>query len=221
MTNRLLAIANLINNKDKKEISVIDVGSDHAYLSIYLINNKIATKVTNIEVNKKPLENGYENVKRHNLLSQIDFVLNDGFKDLNLNREVDYITISGMGATSIINIIENNKHQIPSCYVVQPNNDIDKLRKYLQNHNYIIDTELVINDMGVYYEILKFHLDKQTNILTDLDLFVGPINKLNKNDPVLHNYLSMRVRNIERFDVTKINANLFNEYQILKEFLKC
>ncbi|GAA5414605.1 tRNA (adenine(22)-N(1))-methyltransferase TrmK [Ureaplasma ceti] len=218
MTNRLLAVANLIKSHNH-QVSVIDVGSDHAYLSIYLVENGLADRVTNIEVNELPLKNGYENVQKHNLLDKIDFVLNDGFKNLDLKRAIDYVTISGMGATSIMNIVENNLHQVPQYYIVQPNNDVHKLRSFLKNHNYIIDNEEIIYDAGLHYEILKFHKADTTNILDDVDLFVGPVNKVSLTE-VKKAYFLQRIKGIERFDLEKISSQLKQEYLVMKEFLE-
>ena len=215
INNRLLAIANLINDNP---ISVIDVGSDHAYLSIYLIQNQICQKVINVEVNQQPLLNGLNNVKKANLESYIDFKLNNGLLNLDLNQKTDYVTISGMGASSIIDIISNNTHQKPSYYVVQANNDVNKLRQFLKENNYEIDNELVVEDNGIYYEVLKFHQSDKTNILNDVDIFIGPINKNSRNDN-LFNYLLNKKNHISKMNLDKIKDVLKNEYKVLLEFL--
>ena len=133
---RIAFIADLINDAQ----NVVDVGSDHAYLAkILLVNNK-AQHVTNIEVNQGPLENGINNLTKNNLLKRTTNILNDGFKGLILEQTFDYCVIAGMGATSIIEILEQNKNQIKN-YILQPNTQSYKIRKYLNNHSYQIKVE--------------------------------------------------------------------------------
>ena len=87
---------------------VVDIGADHAFLSINLIKNNRVNSVSNIEINELPLQNGYKNVVNAQLTNKIKFYLNNGLKNLTLNPAPEYICISGMGADNIIEIISNN-----------------------------------------------------------------------------------------------------------------
>lgn len=117
---RLNKICQLINDADY----VVDIGSDHAYLSIELIEQNRAKFVTNIEINQAPLENGYKNVCQKHFEKKINFFLNDGLLNLDLKRKIDYLCISGMGADNIIQIILNNKNNEVNKYILQANTDI-------------------------------------------------------------------------------------------------
>lgn len=214
---RLLAIAQLINDKP---VSVIDVGSDHAYLSIYLVSHQLCKRVTNVEVNQQPLENGLKNVTEVELNDYINFKLNDGLKDLYLPYKTNYVTISGMGANNIIEIIQNNTYQIPNYYIVQPNNDLVVLRKFLQNHNYTVTDVQLVYDNKIYYEIYKFKPSQSSNLITDLDIYLAPIKLL---DPEQLNawktYWLQRYHHLAKMPIDKVHPELQKEFIVLKEYL--
>lgn len=211
MNNRLLAVANFIKNADQ----IIDVGCDHAWLSIFLIQNKLCNNVINIDCNIAPLENGKRNVNKQGLSSKISFILNNGLENLKLDKKIDYITICGMGAQNIIDIITNSSI-VPDFYIVQPNNNVPKLRQWLKNNQYKIINEIVIIDNDIYYEILVIKKD-ETNINNNIDIYIGPINKLN-NLEIFKNYLIYKLNYFSNFDLKIINHNLRVEIETIKEY---
>lgn len=214
---RLLTIAQLITNNP---VSVIDVGSDHAYLSIYLISHHQCQRVTNVEVNQQPLENGLKNVTEAQLNEFIDFKLNNGLKDLYLPYRTDYVCISGMGASNIIEIIQNNTYQTPNYYVVQPNNDLVLLRKFLKQNNYAVTNVELVVDNKIYYEVYKFEPSQSSNLKTDVDIYVAPIHYININQlQDWKTYLLQRYHHLSKMPMDKVNLELRQEFKILKEYL--
>nr|MDE5617639.1 class I SAM-dependent methyltransferase [Ureaplasma sp.] len=175
---RLNKICQLINNANY----VVDIGSDHAFLSIALIEQSRAKFVTNIEINKSPLNNGYKNVCAKKLQKQINFFLNDGLLNLDLKKEIDYLCISGMGADNIIQILKNNKNNIVKNYILQANTDISKLKYFLLNNGFIISNEIIVLENKRYYEIIQC-IEKKSNIIwTNKDYFIGPILSINNEN---------------------------------------
>ncbi|MDE6894036.1 MAG: class I SAM-dependent methyltransferase, partial [Malacoplasma sp.] len=96
---RIREIANLINNTK----IVVDVGSDHAQLSIFLISENRANLVYNIEKNDKPFLNSVNNTKKYK--DKIINLKSDGFEKFDKSIEIDYCTISGMGSKTMIEIL--------------------------------------------------------------------------------------------------------------------
>lgn len=211
MNNRLLAVANFIKNADQ----IIDVGCDHAWLSIFLIQNKFCNNVINIDCNVAPLKNGKRNVNKLGLSNKISFILNNGLENLKLDKNIDYVTICGMGAKNIIDIIASSSIS-PNFYIVQPNNNIPKLREWLKNNQYQIVEETVIIDNDIYYEILVIKKGN-TNIYNNVDVYIGPINKLN-DSVILKNYLIYKLNYFSNFDLNMINPNLRIEIETIKEY---
>lgn len=212
---RLQAIYNLIIEKTNH---VVDVGSDHAYLSIALIKNNKANIVSNIEINTLPYENGFNNVKRFHYENRINFYINDGLKNLSL-PPVNYICISGMGADNIIEIITNNNLNKPNYYLLQPNTDIYKLRKYLLENHYEITNEILVEDKNYFYEVIQAKLSHKNNIIyNNVDYYIGPILKNNSTNH-LQNYLLNKFNYLSKIIDKVTNLDLINEYQTIKEFL--
>lgn len=212
---RLQVIYDLIADQTNH---VVDVGADHAYLSIALIKNNKAKMVSNIEINTLPYKNGINNVKRHHYESKIHFYLNDGLKDLKLPH-VDYICISGMGADNIIEIISNNNLNKPDYYLLQPNTDIHKLREYLFINHYEIINEVVIEEKKYYYEIIMVKPDHKINFTySNEDRYIGPILKTCPTK-TLQNYLLHKYNYLSKIIDKATNLDIINEYQTIKEFL--
>ena len=103
ISNRLKSIASLVTNED----IIADIGCDHAYLDIYLVKNKIIDKAYVSDVNYSALNNGIKNIKKYNLEDKIDAKLSDGISSI--SEDVNTIVISGMGASTIIKILDNPK----------------------------------------------------------------------------------------------------------------
>lgn len=201
---RLISIASLINNVNK----VIDIGCDHAYLSLYCLQNKKANFFYNIDINKEPLLSGFNNIKKNGFENKTEFILNNGLNKLELNADI--LVISGMGANSAIQIIKNSKVKYPK-YIVQPNNNLYKMRKFLQKNNFSITNELLVYENNLYYEIIEFVASLETNIFDEFDLYIGKFLKSNKSNEMFE-YINKRINKIK--DVVNITQNL----EIKKEF---
>jgi tRNA (adenine22-N1)-methyltransferase len=76
---------------------VVDVGCDHCYLAINLLQQKIATFVYNIDIAKKPLASGISNLRKAKLLDYTKNICNDGFSNLHEKIVANYCVISGIG----------------------------------------------------------------------------------------------------------------------------
>ncbi|WP_303923439.1 tRNA (adenine(22)-N(1))-methyltransferase TrmK [Ureaplasma parvum] len=210
---RIAFIADLINDAQ----NVVDVGSDHAYLAkILLINNK-AQHVTNIEVNQSPLENGINNLAKNNLLKRTTNILNDGFKGLILKQTFDYCVIAGMGATSIIKILEQNKNQIKN-YILQPNTQSYKIRKYLNNHSYQIKVEHIFVEKKFFYEIIICSKTINVPKLIEKDYYIS--SQMHKDSLNLYfKFLKRRYEYLKALDISLVSENIVKEYEYIKEFI--
>ena len=148
ITKRLKTIADLI----PKDSSVIDIGTDHAYLPIYLYQNNISKDITATDVSQNVLKSSLNNLTKYNLNNKISLVLADGFK--NIEKIYDVAVIAGMGTSTIKKILDTKK--LPEILIIQSNNDHYELRKYMQDLGYKITKEVVIKDGKHYYVIIKY-----------------------------------------------------------------
>ena len=169
ISNRLLTIANLVNDN----CSIIDIGCDHGLLDIYLVNNRNNIKIIASDVNKNAIENVRNNIKKYNV-NNIDTRLGNGL-DIVSKDEIDTIIISGMGTYTIIDIFNNNIDKLDNVndIIIQSNNNIDILRKYLVSINYYIEEEALIKDKNIIYTVIKFK--KGNRKYSNKELLLGPI----------------------------------------------
>nr|VZK65317.1 tRNA (adenine(22)-N(1))-methyltransferase [Mycoplasma feriruminatoris] len=138
---RLTQVANLINNTT----TIADIGTDHAYLPIYLIKNNKAKLVYACDINQKPLKIANNNVKKFGLENQIFTILSDGLEFVK-NKEIldiDYVTICGLGSQTILEILKNDHKKIKN-YLICSNTSIKNLRLWAIKNNYLIKKEMFI-----------------------------------------------------------------------------
>lgn len=190
---RLKTIADLV----PKNSNVIDIGTDHAYLPIYLYQNNITNNITASDVSPRVLKSSYENLKKYNLENKIPLILSNGFN--NIKKTFDIAIIAGMGAHTIKTILNNSN--IPNILIIQSNNDHYELRKYLNSLNYKIAKEIAIKDKKHYYIIIKYIKEKET--LTNSELLFGKSNNIN-----YFNYLKEKYQDL----YNKSHNKLFLDY---------
>ncbi len=159
---------------------VIDIGSDHAYLAINLLNNKKAQMVCNVEVNQKPLEAGINNLIKYNCLDKTQNILNNGLKDINTKLDdihFDYLTIAGMGSNNIIEILQHNQ-LIVDTYILQTNRNEYALRHWLIHHGYSILQEHVVKERDIFYPILVVKKVRNHKLYKKIDLYFGKLSNV-------------------------------------------
>lgn len=194
---RLLQIAMMI----EKNKVVFDVGSDHALLPCFLVENGICEKVYAGEIAKGPLERTKENIKRHHLEDKVIPVFSDGLAKA--EDDVDIVVIAGMGYHTIKHILESCDVSRYQYFIVQANSDVNLLRAYLSENFYTIEDERVVFDTH-YYEIIRFCADMH-DPYNELEIRYGPIN-LARRDEVFLAYLAY-----QREKLLKINERANKE----------
>ncbi len=150
LSNRLKAIVKFVDKKD----SIVDVGCDHGYLSIYLVENKLVKKVIASDINQNALNSAISNIEKSNL--DIETVLSDGIQDINL-KGINTLVISGMGTSTILHILsDSNKLKNINKLLLQSNNDHEDLRRNLNKIGYYLEDETYTFDKGKWYVTCKF-----------------------------------------------------------------
>ena len=190
LTDRLLTIANLVT-KGKR---VADIGTDHGYIPVYLLNKGHVDFAILADVNKGPLENARNEVRHNNLTDKVNLRLGSGIEVLNEN-EVDEVIIAGMGGILISELLEAKKsvaHNLDKL-ILQPMQAQDELRKYLLNNGYeILDEVLVKEDFRIYEIIVTKYISKNTSIEDEIYYEVGK--KLIENkDPLLNEFIDKKI----------------------------
>lgn len=150
LSKRLKSLAALVSSDD----IVADIGCDHAYLDIYLVQNNIVPFTLACDINEKALNNGIKNIKKYGLEDKITTRLGDGINFL--NEDINTLIVSGMGTSTIIKILSNKNIDQINKLIIESNNNHFLLRTYLTNHGFYISHESTIYDNGKYYINIVF-----------------------------------------------------------------
>ena len=184
LSKRLEMIASLV-----PEGSIpADIGTDHGYIPIYLIENQIAARAIALDINKGPLERVRMHIVGHGLKGQIETRLSDGLKEVKPG-EVDTMIAAGMGGALTIRILENSPEIVASIreFILQPQSEIHKVREYLSRHDFCLVAEDMIEEDGKYYPIMKLVHGKESEYSRE-ELYYGRI-LLEERHPVLYQFL--------------------------------
>lgn len=152
LSNRMLALTDLLDTG----LSVADIGCDHAFVSIYLVKEKLADKVIAMDIGKGPLEIAKQNIAAAGLVDKIETRLSDGAKELSVG-EVQAAIIAGMGGMLMEKILKASSEVFRAMkeLVLQPQSDLPHFRKFLDDNGYEIIDENMIYEDGKYYPMMK------------------------------------------------------------------
>ncbi len=143
LSERLHMTANMV----RPGMPIADVGTDHAYLPVYLIREGIIPRAFAGDVRKGPLENARMTVERFSLTDKIQLVLSDGLKNFEPNC-VNDIVIAGMGGNLISGILSECDwvKTVGNHFVLQPQSHAEVLREYLTTNGFEIIREDVARE---------------------------------------------------------------------------
>lgn len=173
LSPRLQIIYNMVPRCD----TVADVGCDHGYLTIALLQGKVAKKAIAMDVNKGPLESARINIGEMQLNAQVEFRLSDGLTKLGRD-EADIICICGMGGNLIQRILGAKLEiaQSAKALILEPQSECRGVREYLDSNCFtIVDEELCIEEGKIYPIIKAVYSPEHTKGLSDAELEYGPV----------------------------------------------
>lgn len=152
LSKRLKAVAELVT----PGMRLADVGTDHGYIPIYLTEAGVIPSAIAMDINKGPLERAKEHIWEHGLEGKIQTRLSDGLKNLQMN-EADCMIAAGMGGGLVIRILSEERDTAGSLkeLILQPQSEIDSVRKYLTEEGYRIVAEDMVYEDGKYYPMMK------------------------------------------------------------------
>ncbi len=153
---------------------LLDVGSDHAYLPIDLVERGRIEGAIAGEVVDGPYQSALKNVEAHGLKEKIQVRLANGLAAFEEEDQVSAITIAGMGGRLIATILEEGLGKLANVerLILQPNNREDDLRIWLQDHDFQIVAESILEEAGKFYEILVVEAGQMK--LSASDVRFGP-----------------------------------------------
>lgn len=155
LSPRLMACSGFVAPGDR----VADVGCDHGYLSIYLLTHGIASAVIASDIREMPLQSAVVNAEKYGVLDKIRFFLSDGVQ--NIPRDFDTLVCAGMGADTMVSILEGAPWLKNSQYrlILQCQSKTHFLRKYLSESGWRITEETVVRDGRFLYTVMEVYYE--------------------------------------------------------------
>lgn len=192
LPKRLGLIASFV----KKGSVVYDIGCDHALLDIFLTlyNENECYACDKIE---NALHFARKNIKKYNLEDKIEVICSDGLKNIEV-KENSIAVISGMGTSTILEILNNEQISKFSYLLVAPHNDYKIFRKATSKLGLKITEEMVLFENKIYYLIFK--LEHGNAKYSKKDLEFGPILRKN-NDLETLSYFHLQL--LEKLEILK------------------
>ncbi len=148
---RLKCVADMVNPGAR----VADIGTDHAYIPIYLIQHKVASSVLAMDVRKGPLEGAKEHIRQCHLEDNITTKLSDGLIEL-CDGEADTVIIAGMGGRLVCRILEDGRpfEKGVENLILQSQSELQQFREFLRQKRYQITKEDMVIDEGRFYPVI-------------------------------------------------------------------
>lgn len=198
MDKRLLKIAEITGCVN----TVMDIGTDHGYLPVYLIENKKVQSAIVSDVSLESLNKANRLINSLGLSDKIESREGGGFSILHDEDEIDVAIIAGMGGNLIASILEAADSLIRQKnirLILQPMQNPEVLRKYLLDHSYYIKSENLVQDDRFIYQIIEaLPGGENAQVYSELELAFGK--KTSYDEEALTNYMALlknKKQNIE------------------------
>lgn len=169
---------------------VADIGTDHAYIPVYLLENGIAKFAIASDVNKGPLERAVANAEKYGVDDKMRFTLADGLNGVEPERDnVSDIVICGMGGELIARIIDESEYTRRDGVhlILQPMTAADDLRKYLDENGFAVLDEKLSTAAGKTYCCMLVEYDGVKRTSTPAQLLLGKV-AIQKREPIFEKY---------------------------------
>lgn len=183
LSKRLETVASLVEEGS----SIIDIGCDHALLSIFIVLNKNPKKVIASDNKEGPLVHARENVEKYKMTDKVKIKLGDGVDPI--EEDIDTIIMSGIGGMNIVGILKykTDKFKNVDTIILSPNTDSDFVRREVCKLGFYIEEEKLVKDNNLIYPIIRFKRGKRH--YKKIEYLLGPI-LISKREELFIEYLN-------------------------------
>ena len=167
---RLLACADLVPPCRR----AADVGCDHGYLAIHLLQSGKAESVIASDIHEGPLQSALHNAVRYGVREKMSFYLSDGVRKI--PRDFDCLICAGMGGDTMVSILEAAPWLRSGQYtlILQCQSKTPLLRRYLSGNGWAIDRETILRDGKFLYTVIRALWDPAAPRLTPGGWYLSP-----------------------------------------------
>ena len=193
LSNRMQALTDMVT----PGTVITDVGCDHGFVSVYLVQKGLSPRVIAMDVRSGPLERAREHIREYGLQDRIETILSDGLHGLKTG-EANGMICAGMGGPLMEKILTEGREQAKGFreLILQPQSEIDKVRLYLLSHGYAITGEKMVFEDGKYYPAMRA-VHGEMPLWQDVELQYGKY-LLEEKHPVLQEYLKEKEKTCKK-----------------------
>ena len=223
LSNRLLTVASFVTEGNV----LADVGTDHGYIPIYLLQKEQIPRAIAMDINEGPLQRAKEHIRQFQLENYIETRLSDGVAALKPG-EVNSILIAGMGGGLVMHILEEGCEVCRQAneLILQPQSELERVRNYLWMNGYVILAEEMVLEDEKFYPMMRVQYQGVVDTVSAENFLFCRYGKLllEQKHTVLKEYLMREQRvyseireNLSRTGVSeKTKARLFEVEEVLQ-----
>ncbi len=148
---------------------VVDVGCDHGFVSIYLVQKGISPRVLAMDVRKGPLSRAQEHIAECGLGDYIETRLSDGLLEFQ-DGAAQSLVCAGMGGRLMTRILTDSFDKVRKLdeLILQPQSELPEFRNFLKERGFVLLDEEILCEEGKYYFLMKVRycgLNKESAVL--------------------------------------------------------
>lgn len=186
---RLQLLADLV----PQDARLADIGTDHGYLPVWLLQKGRITSAIAADIGTEPLEHARRTAEEYEVQG-IDFRLCDGLRDI-APEETDTVIIAGMGGDTIVSILSSapwTKNGVK--LLLQPMTKVEMLRVWLSDNGYTFTGEKLVWDKNFLYPVFVVAGGTMQK-LSEVQKYAGI---LLDNDPLYGDYLDRQMERLQK-----------------------
>jgi tRNA (adenine22-N1)-methyltransferase len=226
LSERLSTVASLVHSCDY----LADIGTDHAYLPVYLVKKGIVRHAVAADISKGSCDKALRNISAHNMEHSIEVRCGNGLEVMAESEQPDTIVIAGMGGMLAVSVLKSHPSgsNAPRL-VLQVQRDIDAVRKHLHATGYKIEEEKILKENGKVYVAIAAVKGTEPEY-TEVEYHFGKL-LLEQKNPILKEYIvheQNKIKNVlksiedkDTEEIQKRRAELAHLNVIHEEAIKC
>lgn len=195
---------------------VADIGTDHGYLAIHLVERGDVDYVVAGDMNEGPLGSARDLVGELKLGEKISVRLGDGLAVVR-PEEVDTVVIAGMGGTTMVQILAKHEglaHKLKRL-ILQPMVGAGTLRTWLIKNGYTLIDERLVKEEARIYEIIVAQ-PGSSGVKNAMLAEFGPLLWKNR-DPLLKEYWQEIVTHLQNMQDSLLQSAQGTEHPKYRE----
>lgn len=193
LDSRLSLVASFVRTGSR----VADIGTDHAYIPVYLVQTGVSPSAVAADLRKMPLENAKKTIEQYDLSSKISTALSDGLDGIDKNC-CDDIVIAGMGGMLIAEILSRTDWIYDKRFrlVLQPMSHQEDVRKFLFENGFEIVEEGCSSDKKHCYCVIAAEFTGEKKNYSPAMIYTGTLYK--RKDETAKAYLANQLSRLTK-----------------------